>query len=131
MSSSFQLHGLFETPWTIAHQAPLTMGFSRQECWSGLPCTLPGHLPDPGIKPTYLMSSALAGTFFFFFLPLGPPGKPIRLHCAPPPPPSPYPLVKYVQILPFSTCEYGLLKKKVIHRGNEVLVRACWIQGKS
>ena len=39
------------TPWTVAHQAPLSMGFSRQEYWSGLPCPSPGDLPGPGIKP--------------------------------------------------------------------------------
>ena len=39
-----------ETPWTIAHQAPLSVGFSRQEYWSGLPCPSPGNLPHPGIK---------------------------------------------------------------------------------
>ena len=49
------------TPWTVAHQAPLSMGFSRQECWSGLPFPPPGDLPDPGIKPAY---PALAGGFF-------------------------------------------------------------------
>ena len=42
---------LFETPWTVAYQAPPTMGFSRQEYWSGLPFSSPGDLPDPGIKP--------------------------------------------------------------------------------
>ena len=42
---------LFATPWTIAYQAPLSMGFSRQECWSGLPFLSPGDLPNPGIKP--------------------------------------------------------------------------------
>ena len=52
---------LFVTPWTLAHQAPLSMGFSRQEYWNGLPCSPPGDLPDPGIKPA---SSALAGRFF-------------------------------------------------------------------
>ena len=55
---------LFATPWTIAHQAPLSMGFSRQEYWSGLPCSPPGDLPNPGIKPASLMSPALAGGFF-------------------------------------------------------------------
>ena len=40
-----------ETPWTVAHQAPLSMGFSRQEYWSGLPCPPPGDLPNPGIEP--------------------------------------------------------------------------------
>ena len=39
------------TPWTVAHKAPLFMGFSREEYWSGLPCLSPGDLPDPGIKP--------------------------------------------------------------------------------
>ena len=42
---------LFATPWTVAHQAPLSMGFSRQEYWSGLPFPSPGDLPDPGIEP--------------------------------------------------------------------------------
>ena len=42
------------TPWTVAHQAPLSMGFSRQEYWSGLPFTSPGDLPDPGSNP-YLL----------------------------------------------------------------------------
>ena len=42
---------LFATPWTVAHQAPPSMGFSRQEYWSGLPFPSPGDLPDPGIKP--------------------------------------------------------------------------------
>ena len=41
----------FSDPWTVAHQAPLSMGFSRQECWSGLPFPSPGDLPDAGIKP--------------------------------------------------------------------------------
>ena len=42
---------LFVTPWTVACQAPLSMGFSRQEYWNGLPCPPPGDLPNPGIKP--------------------------------------------------------------------------------
>ena len=42
---------LFATPWTVAYQAPLSMGFSRQEYWSGLPCPSPGDLPNQGIKP--------------------------------------------------------------------------------
>ena len=53
--------------WTVACQAPLSMGFSRQEYWSGLPWLPPGALPDPGIKPESLVSPALAGMFFFFF----------------------------------------------------------------
>ena len=48
----------------IAHQVPLSVGFSRQEYQSGLPCPSPGHLPDPGIKPPSLMSFSLAGGFF-------------------------------------------------------------------
>ena len=48
----------------IAHKAPLSMGFSRQESWSGLPCPPPGDLPDPGTKPSSLISLALAGRFF-------------------------------------------------------------------
>ena len=42
---------LFATPWTVAYQAPLSMGFSRQEFWSGLPFPFPGDLPDPGLEP--------------------------------------------------------------------------------
>jgi len=57
------------SPWTIAHQAPLSMECSRQEYWSALPFPPPGDLPDPGIKP---MSPALAGGFFT----TEPPGKP-------------------------------------------------------
>ena len=49
------------TPWTVALQAPLSIGFSRQECWSGLPCPPPGHLLDSG---ACLLSPALAGRFF-------------------------------------------------------------------
>ena len=62
---------LFATPWTVARQAPLSMGFSREEYWSGLPCPPPGDLPDPGIKSMSLMSPALAGRFFT----TEPPGK--------------------------------------------------------
>ena len=57
------------SPWTVARQAPLSTGFSRQEYWSGLPCPPPGDLPDPGIEPG---SPALAGGFFTTELP----GKP-------------------------------------------------------
>ena len=55
---------LLVAPWTIAHQAPLSMGFFRQEYWSGLPFPPPGDLPDPGIEPSSLMSTVLAGGFF-------------------------------------------------------------------
>ena len=50
--------------WTAAHQAPLSMVFSRQEYWSGLLCPPPRYLPDPGIGPTFLIYPALAGRFF-------------------------------------------------------------------
>ena len=46
------------TPWTVVHQAPLSMGFSRQEYWSGLPFPSPGELPKPGIKPASSASQA-------------------------------------------------------------------------
>ena len=52
---------LFVTPWTVAHQDPLSMEFSRQEYWSGLPFPSPGNLPNPGIKPRI---SCIAGRFF-------------------------------------------------------------------
>ena len=65
---------LFVTLWTVACQAPLSMGFSRQEFWSGLPFSPPGDIPDSGIKPSYLKSSALAGRFFT----TEPPGKPFK-----------------------------------------------------
>ena len=51
-------------PWTVAYQAPLSMGFSRQEYCSGLLCPPPGDLPDPGIEPVSLTSHILAGRFF-------------------------------------------------------------------
>ena len=55
---------LFVTPWTVAHQVPLSMGFSRQEYWSGLLFPCPGGLPDPGIKPVSPASFASAGGLF-------------------------------------------------------------------
>ena len=55
---------LFVTPWTVAHQASLSKGFSRKVYWSGLSCPPPGYLPNPGIKPTSLMSPVMAGGFF-------------------------------------------------------------------
>ena len=64
MVSSFSHVQLFVTPCTIVCQAPLSMGFSRQEYWNGLPFPPPGHLPDLEIEPMSLMSPALAGEFF-------------------------------------------------------------------
>ena len=52
------------TPWTVAHQAPMSMGFSRQEYWSGLPFLSPEDLPNPGIEHTFLTYPALADGFF-------------------------------------------------------------------
>ena len=62
--------GLFATPWTVAHQAPPSMGFSRQEYWSGVPLLSPGDLPNPGIEPR---SPALQADT----LTSEPPGKPL------------------------------------------------------
>ena len=64
MPSCFSCARLFVTLWTVAFQAPLSMRFSRQEYWSGLPCPSPGDLPDPGMELKSLMSPALAGGFF-------------------------------------------------------------------
>ena len=75
----------FETPWTVTHWDLLSMGFSRQEHWSGLPFP-PPDLPDPGIKP---MSPILAGRFFTTV----PPGK-----------------AKYNGLVPFSGCQGQLIK---------------------
>ena len=65
---------LFVTPPTVARQTPLSMGFSRQEYWNGLPFPPPGDLPHLGIKPKSLVSSVLVGRFFI----TEPPGKPIQ-----------------------------------------------------
>ena len=62
---------VFATPWTVAYKAPLSMGFSRQEYWSGLPFPSPGDLPNPGIEPGSPSLQADA-------LPSEPPGKPFR-----------------------------------------------------
>ena len=70
---------LFPIPWTVACQAPLSMGFSRQEYWNGLPLPPPGDLPDPGIKRSSPVSPALAGRFFT----TAPPGKPKYLTAFP------------------------------------------------
>ena len=64
MLSCFRRVRLFVTQWTVAHQAPLSVGSSRQEYWSGLPCPPPGDLPDPGIKPASSVVPALADGFF-------------------------------------------------------------------
>ena len=66
---------LFETLWAVARQTPLSMGFSKQEYWSGLPFPLPGNLPSPGIELASRMSPASTGRFFT----TEPPGKPSSL----------------------------------------------------
>ena len=69
---------LFGTPWIVANQAPLSVGFPRQEHWSGLPFPPPGDLPSLGIKPTSLTSLAFAGGFlYYYFFTTEPPGKPL------------------------------------------------------
>ena len=62
--SHFSHVQLFAALWTVARQASLSTGFSRQGYWSGLPFPPPEDLPNPGIEPTSLMSPALAGGFF-------------------------------------------------------------------
>ena len=66
---------LFATLWTLALQAPLSIGFSRQEYWRGLPCPSPGELPDPGIKLASTVSPALAGRFFYHWATWEAPGS--------------------------------------------------------
>ena len=65
--SRFSHVWLFVNPWTVNRQAPLSMGFCRQEFWNGLPCPLPGDLPDSGIERASLMSGALAGEFLTIY----------------------------------------------------------------
>ena len=78
------------TPWTIAHQAPLSLGFSRQEYCHGLPIPPPGDLPDPGIEPKSPASPAMAGGFFT----TEPPGSPkLNMHRVP-----------YIAVESFSEC---------------------------
>ena len=62
--SCFSRVRLCVTLWTVAHQAALSVGFSRQEYWSGLPCPPPGDLPDLGIEPASACVSCIASVFF-------------------------------------------------------------------
>ena len=78
MLSCFSHVQLFATLWTVAFQAPLSMGFSRQEYWSGLLCPPPGNLPKPVIEPNWQTGS----------IPLAPPGKHpylciYKIYCTP------------------------------------------------
>ena len=67
MLSQFSHLQFFVTLWTVSWQFPLSMGFSRQEYWNGWPCPPPGNLPNLGIKPTFPVSTALAGRFFTYW----------------------------------------------------------------
>ena len=71
MRSRFSPVWIFETPWTVAHQAPLSMRLSRQEYWNGRPCPPPGDLPNPGIEPVSLMFFCIGRQALY--LPLVPP----------------------------------------------------------
>ena len=75
MLSCFSRVWLFAVPWTVDLQAPLSMGFSQQEYWSGLPCSPPGDLPDPGIELASLLSPELQADS----LPPEPQGKSLKL----------------------------------------------------
>ena len=66
MLSRFSHVRLFTTLWTVAHQAPLSVGFSRQVYWSGLPCPPAGDLADPETELVFPVSPELAGRFFFY-----------------------------------------------------------------
>ena len=72
--SCFSRIRFFVTPWTVAHQAPLSMGFSRQEYWSGVPCPLPGDFRDPGVESR----SPKSLTWQAGSLPVEPLGKPYK-----------------------------------------------------
>ena len=66
MLSCFSHVQLFVTPWTVAHQAPLSVGFSRQEHWSGLPCPPPGDLPNLRIEPASAFPALQVGFFIVY-----------------------------------------------------------------
>ena len=76
MLSCYSCVQLFANLWTVVHQAPLSLGVSRQEYWSGFPCPPPGDLPDPGIEST----SPAAPTLQADFLPLSHLGSPCMYH---------------------------------------------------
>ena len=72
---------LFATSWTVARHAPLSMGFSRQEYWSGLLIPPPGDLPDPGTEASSPVSPALQTDYYYYYyyFPIEPPGSPKML----------------------------------------------------
>ena len=98
---------LFETPWTVAHQAPLSMGFPRQEHWTRLPFPSPGYLPDPGIEPRSPASQADSSPF-------EPPGNPCCLFIQP--------LIKKILRLP-CVMVFPQLKKKEHLNIQDLLLR--------
>ena len=78
--SCFSRVRLFATLWTVARQAPLSMGFSRQEYWRGLPFSTPVDLPNLGIEPACHISPALAGRFFTTSATWGAPLKEVEVY---------------------------------------------------
>ena len=97
---------LFATPWSVAHQVPLSMGFPRQEYWSGLLFPSPGDLPEPGIEPMCPASPALAGRSFT----TEPLRKPNSLHSSPlyQAPPKAGPEPQKAGILELTELELGI-----------------------
>ena len=107
-------HGwLFAIWWTVAHQAPLSVGFSRQEYWRRLPFPPPGDLSNPGIEATSLVSPALASEFFTMV----PPGKRLYMYCFPL-------LFKNVYLFIFG-CAGSLLLHGLFSSGERGLLPSC------
>ena len=107
MSSCFNPIWLFATLWTVAHKAPLSMGFSRQEYWSGLPRPPPGDFPGLGMEPA---SPALAGGFFYHKWPLG----------------SPSYTLSVLRYPPKSLSECGIIIKVKTWNGNITKISMSW-----
>ena len=111
MLSCFSHVRLFVTPWTVARQASLFMGFSRQEYWSGLSCPPSGDLPDPGIEPVSPSFSCTEGRFF-----IGePPGKfMIDINCSITKQFHSWIFIQVIYCLIYSGNKLLLIKKKCI-----------------
>ena len=88
MLSRFSRVWLFETLWTVAHQVPVSLGFSRQEYWSGLPCPATRNFPDLGLEPSSLLVSCIGRQVHYHEHHLGSPELPEKDH----PPPNAIPL---------------------------------------
>ena len=93
---------LLATPWTVAYQAPLSVGFSRQEYWSGVPFPPPGDLPKPGIEPTSVISCIGRQVLLLLAPPVGNPYLWISLFCF-------LPVASPALPLPMVACSLGLL----------------------